>query len=382
MAKIYISSTFSDLEPFRERVYRALRQLGHDVIAMEDYVATDARPLKKCLDDVERCDLYLGIFAWRYGYVPEKMDNPEEKSITELEFRHARRSGIDCTCFLLNEKARWPASKRDTGTALDRIRSFRDELSRDLTISFFSNKEQLAAAVTTAVTKWEKDHAQQTASRYRVIGFDLDGTLLRGLEFSWTAVWDYLGFPPAVRKAGMRRYITRKTTYAEWCEWACRQFRQRGLNRGQFAEITKPFTLTKNLREAISILRGDGFVTGIISGGIDVFLHEKIPDAKELFDYVFINELLFDEDGVISGVNSTPYDFEGKAQALRRMCVEHNYTMKEAVFVGEGFNDGTVVAEAGLSIAYPPREQTIKAAAGVEVGEDDLMKIIPHVMTL
>src|SRR5260221_14477177 len=44
MAQIYISSTFEDLKDYRDAVYKALRKLRHDVIAMEDYVATDKRP--------------------------------------------------------------------------------------------------------------------------------------------------------------------------------------------------------------------------------------------------------------------------------------------------------------------------------------------------
>ena len=75
-ARIYISSTFSDLQAHREKVYRVLRQLGHDVIAMEDYVAADQRPLAKCLADVAACDLYVGIFAHRYGYVPRTITRP------------------------------------------------------------------------------------------------------------------------------------------------------------------------------------------------------------------------------------------------------------------------------------------------------------------
>ncbi|HAT44311.1 MAG TPA: hypothetical protein DCS90_04335 [Ktedonobacter sp.] len=92
MAKIYISSTFADLKDYREKVYHALRQMHHDAIAMEDYVATDQRPLDRCLADVAACDLYIGIFAWRYGYIPPK-DNPEQKSITELEYR-----SVDAFC--------------------------------------------------------------------------------------------------------------------------------------------------------------------------------------------------------------------------------------------------------------------------------------------
>ena len=69
MARIYISSTYEDLE-YREAVYRALRKMGHDVISMEYYVAQGQRPLQKCLEDVASCDIYIGIFAWKYGYIP------------------------------------------------------------------------------------------------------------------------------------------------------------------------------------------------------------------------------------------------------------------------------------------------------------------------
>src|SRR5215470_2996944 len=88
VSKIYVSSTYTDLKNYREAVYGILRKLRHDVIAMEDYVATDERPLQKCLQDVSGCNLYVGIFAWRYGYIPP-LDNPEQQSITELEYRQA-----------------------------------------------------------------------------------------------------------------------------------------------------------------------------------------------------------------------------------------------------------------------------------------------------
>src|ERR1700730_8472836 len=95
VATIYLSSTYTDLKVCRESVYRALRQMRHDVIAMEDYVATDQRPTEKCLADVAAADLYIGIFAWRYGYIPREI-NPDHKSITELEYRQAQQTGRSC----------------------------------------------------------------------------------------------------------------------------------------------------------------------------------------------------------------------------------------------------------------------------------------------
>lgn len=153
MAKVYISSTYSDLKDFRASVYQVLTKLGHDVKAMEDYVATDQRPLDKCLADVKECDLYVGIFAWRYGYVPDD-DNPERRSITELELRQAKDSGVECLVFLHDESGLWPPADMDED--LNRIKSLRQYLGRDFTLGFFTNPENLATNVSLAVSSWER----------------------------------------------------------------------------------------------------------------------------------------------------------------------------------------------------------------------------------
>jgi tetratricopeptide (TPR) repeat protein len=153
--RIYVSSTYGDLKDHREHVYRTLRQLNHDVVAMEDYVATDQRPLERCLADVAASDLYVGVFAHRYGYIPDK-GNPEERSITELEYRYAKALGKPCLVFLLEPEAYWPATSMDAITGDNksggRIRALREELGRDRLVSFFSTADELAQQVSVAVT--------------------------------------------------------------------------------------------------------------------------------------------------------------------------------------------------------------------------------------
>ena len=147
MAKIYLSSTYTDLKAYREAVYHALRQMRHDVIAMEDYVATDERPIEKCLADVAASDLYIGIFAWRYGYIPSDM-NPEHKSITELEYRKAVETGKPCLLFLLDEEVSWPRKLMDEVTGDGKhgkyIKALRRELAQEKIVSFFRTPEELS----------------------------------------------------------------------------------------------------------------------------------------------------------------------------------------------------------------------------------------------
>jgi tetratricopeptide (TPR) repeat protein len=154
VARIYLSSTYLDLKEHRKAVDDALRRLRHQVIGMEDYVASDERPVEMCLRDVSECDIYVGIFAWRFGFAPTEL-NPDGRSITELEYRKAMETDKHPLVFLLDEKAPWPRSFMEevTHSAGDgaRIRALRDELSLRHTVSFFDSPEDLAVKVTPAV---------------------------------------------------------------------------------------------------------------------------------------------------------------------------------------------------------------------------------------
>ena len=132
-------------------MYRVLRKMGHDTIAMEDYVATDQRPLDKCLGDVANCDIYVGIFAWRYGYIPPN----EERSITEFEFREAVSKGKPCLLFLLHEEAPWPRQLMDRDDS--RIEALRAEVAENHMVSFFRSSDELATAVSVAVGQASKE---------------------------------------------------------------------------------------------------------------------------------------------------------------------------------------------------------------------------------
>src|SRR5262245_23493772 len=112
MATVYISSTYQDLAKYREATAKTLRQMNKVVVSMEHYTASDMRPLDRCLADVAGCDLYIGIFAWRYGFIPAD-NNKEEKSITELEYRHAVELKKSCLIFVVDESAPWPPNYID-----------------------------------------------------------------------------------------------------------------------------------------------------------------------------------------------------------------------------------------------------------------------------
>lgn len=164
--KIYISSTFEDLKDYRASVYHQLRKLRHDVISMEDYTAGDERPLDKCLQDVQDSDVYVGIFAWRYGYIPVK-NNPGKRSITELEYRHAVRCKKQCLIFILDKNAQWSpqfmdvhSGKKDAGKSINKLRL---ELTGRHSISWFTTSDKLVSDVLTSVYRVQFDALSRPA---------------------------------------------------------------------------------------------------------------------------------------------------------------------------------------------------------------------------
>lgn len=80
---VYLSSTLADLEPERDAALKAIAEFG---TVKTSYRAAEEGVVATCTQDVRGCDLYIGILGQRYGWVPGGEDNPEAKSITELEY--------------------------------------------------------------------------------------------------------------------------------------------------------------------------------------------------------------------------------------------------------------------------------------------------------
>lgn len=157
MTSVYLSSTYEDLKEHRRAVSEALRQAGYQVVEMEDYVATDARPVERCLADVSEADIFVGIVAFRYGYVPlDARFNPNQLSVNELEFRHAKSLGKTCLLFLASDNAPWSprfidsVSGDDKGERIDRLRR---DLQSQFLVQYFATPEELAQNVLAAVAR-------------------------------------------------------------------------------------------------------------------------------------------------------------------------------------------------------------------------------------
>jgi predicted HTH transcriptional regulator len=127
MERIFISSVQKELAAER----RALKDYIHgdallrccfDVFLFEDLPATDRRADEVYLDEVDRCDLYVGLFANEYGH-----EDAEGLSPTEREFDRATARGRTRLIFVKgpDDKSRQPKMQaliRKAGAQLIRRR--------------------------------------------------------------------------------------------------------------------------------------------------------------------------------------------------------------------------------------------------------------------
>ena len=155
MERAYISSTVEDLAGYRQAVAEALRNCGCDVESMEKYASRDDRPKKACEDDVKKCNIYVGIFAWRYGHVPDD-DNPEAKSITELEYLAAGNAQIPRFVFLLDEDFPWTPGLIDSAEngKPAKISELRARLKKETWVSGFRSQDDLAKRVMQTIIQY------------------------------------------------------------------------------------------------------------------------------------------------------------------------------------------------------------------------------------
>ena len=84
--RVFISSTFIDNADRRSIVEDAVLRAGMQPVGMERFTANHRATVGWCEEQARECDVYVGIVAHRYGWIPDG----KEVSITELEYDAAK----------------------------------------------------------------------------------------------------------------------------------------------------------------------------------------------------------------------------------------------------------------------------------------------------
>jgi tetratricopeptide (TPR) repeat protein len=157
---VMISSTARDLPEHRKEVMDACLRQGMFPDMMEHLPASDADAIRVSLEMVNRADIYLGIFAYRYGYVP-KQNNPKRISVTEMEYNRAVERNIPRLIFIMHDDHPLRASDVETGEGAEKLKKFKDRLRIDRVAGFFKSPVDLRSQIIQGLVPYRESDVTQ-----------------------------------------------------------------------------------------------------------------------------------------------------------------------------------------------------------------------------
>lgn len=141
--QVFVSSTFTDLKEERDKVLQAILELRAFPAGMELFPAADEEQFDFIKREIDSSDYYVVIIGGRYGSVA-----PDGLSYTEKEYDYARATGKPVLAFIVQDLGKLIADRVEKSEQLrDKLRLFTEKAKSGKLVKFFSNPDELKAAV-------------------------------------------------------------------------------------------------------------------------------------------------------------------------------------------------------------------------------------------
>jgi phosphoserine phosphatase len=204
---------------------------------------------------------------------------------------------------------------------------------------------------------------QEMVSRFPVVVFDLDGTLLRGTTVSLLLA-QWLG------REG-------KITELE------RAFHAHEISNSVVADTSAGWLAGKSVAEAWHVLEDGSWIDGMAET-FQVLTGAQVNLLLGTITWSFAGEMLRERygfaaasgtemqapDGVLSGVVSRYFDEHDKLRFVEDWCAQNGYSMSQVAAIGDSRSDVPLFHRAGMSIALNATPDAQAAATHVLDTED------------
>ncbi len=162
---VMISSTARDLPDHRKEVLDACARQGMFPLMMEHLPALDADAIAASLKMVAEAEIYLGIFAHRYGYVPAGHD----LSITEMEYNRAVERGIPRLIFIMRDDYAVLPGEVEKGAGALKLETLKTRLKQEQVVAFFGAPADLRAHVIDALSRYRTEHNKRDVTAFHYV---------------------------------------------------------------------------------------------------------------------------------------------------------------------------------------------------------------------
>jgi len=148
---VMISSTTRDLGEYRRRIAEIVSRFKFVPRLMDLDSTTGKDGITYSLDLVDEAEVYILLLGSRYGHIPDDPRNPEQISITQMEYERAlereARGELCVLPFVLEEDVLLSPENSETDpTSQAKLEAFRDLVLKKQVV-FFDNMESLEQAV-------------------------------------------------------------------------------------------------------------------------------------------------------------------------------------------------------------------------------------------
>lgn len=150
--QIFISSTYKDLIPEREKVRDVILSMYQFPIGMEMFSAADEEQWEIIKETIDSSDYYVLIIGKRYGSVIE--EGPDQGiSYTEKEYCYAKSIGLPILVYIKKDEVITADNVDDDPEKLKKLKDFKNDVTKGREVKWFRSIDQLGTEVTLSLHK-------------------------------------------------------------------------------------------------------------------------------------------------------------------------------------------------------------------------------------
>ena len=214
-------------------------------------------------------------------------------------------------------------------------------------------------------------------NKTKLVFFNLDGTLVDGMQYIYQHLWEYFGVDKTQTREGLKRYIRKEISYEDWVNNDVKLLQQANATKQSMVDAIMSLHPMQGAVATVRALQERNYKVFALSGGIDIVVEAVYGDeAKELFQEVFINRYHFDEAGKLVDATPTQYNIDNKAGCVRDMSEKYATELLNCVFVGDNENDVEAALAVGTSIAFNSKSERLVEVATYHIESEDLFDVL------
>lgn len=200
-------------------------------------------------------------------------------------------------------------------------------------------------------------HELPSKGTTQIVVFDFDGTLTsrKTAKTTWETLWTGLGYDIGLCKQFHHQYDQHKISHEEWCKITEENFRARKLNKTSVNEIASNICLIQGIKDTFNELSRRNIKIFIVSGSIKTIISAALSNLCEYVEQINANEFCFDNNGYLTKIIGTKYDFEGKAAFINEIAFRYEISEHDILFVGNSINDRFAYISGAQTLCINPR---------------------------